>query len=330
VEPIKIEEIYKEMCEKKNKSLYFYTYSVVKSILEKSYFPYLRDAKPFMTDHGIGHINRILEKISRFLMPHVPLEGNPNDRILDIENLNLLMHSILWHDIGNLYGRSNHPQNICKIFNEVKSFLYDSLYHEWILKIAKGHSGEGNIEKEIENISYVTIYDSEIYPRFLAALLRISDEIDEDRRRIGERVISIVPEANQPYWRFCFCNESIIPAYEMNTLSGTALEIQINCRMTVDDIKSKWGKNDSEVKAIEEYISRIYKINQERVYCNKFLRQQTFYFCEISRIKLKITICDDSNNMLDNMSFTFTDDEKESDFFNNDDAKSMLSKYGVI
>lgn len=237
---IKIEEIYQEMC-KRNDALYFYSYCLVKSRLEKNYFPYIRDVQPFKTDHGIGHVDRILEKLSHFLQPHLPLPGNPNDLIIDLENLNLLMHSVLWHDLGNLYGRLDHPQKITNIFDEVKSFLYDPPHHKWILKIAQAHSGAESIEKQIEDTS-ATVYDSVIYPQFLSALLRISDEIDEDQRRAEGRIISIVPKENKAYWQFCQCTESIIPVYQADSLGNAVLEIQIKCKMRDKNIEAKWKK----------------------------------------------------------------------------------------
>lgn len=323
---IKIEEIYREMCEKSN-PLYFYAYSVVKWRLEKSYFPYLRDVLSFRPDHSTGHINRILEKLSRFLEPHLPLRGNLNDRIIDVENLNLLMHAVLWHDLGNLYGRLDHPQNITKVFEEVESFLYELPHQNWILKIAQAHSGEGSIEKKIEETS-VTIYDSVIYPQFLSALLRISDEIDEDSRRAEGRVISTVPKENMAFWQFCLCNESIIPVYQTDSLGNVVLEIQVGCKMRDEDIKAKWGKNTGEVIVINEYISRLNKMNEERIYCNKFLQQYSaIYFRKIDRINTKIAIYDENNKEIDRITFIFTDDEKESDFFNNEDIRRILKKY---
>jgi len=322
----KLEEVYRGMCDRKN-NLYFYTYSLVKSRLEKSYFPYLRDVQPFKTDHGISHVDRILEKFSHFLQPHLPLPGNPNDRIIDIENLNLLMHAVLWHDLGNLYGRTDHAQNITNIYNNVKSFIYEPPHQEWILKIAEAHSGIGSIETRIGESS-VTIYDSVIYPQFLSALLRISDEIDEDCRRVEGRVFSIVPEEHRTYWQFCLLNESIIPVYKNDSLGNISLIIQIKCKMSDKEICAKWNKGTGEVTAIHEYISRVNKINEERIYCNKYLQEySTLYFRKIDEIRLEITICDEGDKMIDKISFKFSDDKKKDDFFNDKEVKNILEKY---
>jgi len=323
---IKIEEEYKKMC-MEHQPLYFYTYEVVKGRLEKSYFPYLRDVQPFKTDHGIDHINRILEKLSHFLKQHLPLPGQLNSRIIDIENLNLLMHAVLWHDLGNLYGRSDHAQNINEIFNTVKSFLYEPHHQEWIPKIAKAHSGAGSIEKKIGETS-VNIYDSVIYPQFLSALLRISDELDEDCRRSEGRILFTVPQKNVAYLQFCQCNNSITPVYRSNSRGDMMLEIQINSKMRSKDIKTIWKKDAGDVTAIEEYIFRVNKINDERIYCNKFLQEHSaLYFHKIDKIAIDITISDEEDKTLDKIHFDFTDDKKSHDFFNNNNIKKVIEKY---
>lgn len=313
------------MCNRE-KSDYFHIYMTVRSRLNKSYFPFIRDVQPFKTDHSLLHINRILEKLFRFLEPHLPLPERSSARIIDLENLNLLINAVLWHDVGNLYGRIKHEKNIRDVFDQIKAFLYDSPYQEWILKIAEAHTGIGNIEK-IED-SQVPIYNTIIYPQFLSALLRISDEIDEDCRRVEERNISLVPNESEAYWRFCICTKSIIPVYQSDSLNRYTSEIQIKCKMRDKDIMAKWRKNTDEVTAIEEYVSRVKKINEERIYCNKFLQEHSaLYFHKIDKIATEITISDEKDKTLDKIHFDFTDDKKSHDFFNDDNIKNTLEKY---
>lgn len=321
----KIEEVYKSLCDQSN-PLYFDTYSVVKSRLEKSYLPYVRDVLPFRTDHGIDHINRILEKLSHFLQPHLPVAGNTEGRIIDLENLNLLLNAVLWHDVGNLYGRLDHAANIVKIYERVGSFLYDPPHQDWILKIAQGHSGENNIERKIEDESKA-IYDSIIYPRFLSALLRISDEIDEDQRRVESRLMSKVPKECEAYWQFCLCNQSILPIYQNDSLGNVSLIIKIVCKMPKANIDIKWGKNLGEVIGIEEYVSRLDKINEERIYCNKFLQQYSaLYFRSIDRLETEIAVCDEEGNIIDRIQYVLDDNKKGNDFFKDDVVMKKLGR----
>lgn len=323
----RIEDLYADMCLRSNHLLYWYTYCLVKYRLEKSYFPFIRDVQPFITDHSLDHVNRILEKFSRFLKPHLPVPGNLDDRVIDLENLHLLMHAALWHDLGNLFGRIGHAKRIDIIFNQSKSFLYEPPHYNCILHIAEGHSGTGSIETKIED-ACVSIYDNTVYPQFLSAMLRISDEIDEDSRRVEGRVVSMVSKESQAYWQFCLFNESIIPVYVSDSLGNVSLQIQIESKIKDKDVRAKLGKNTEEVIAIEEYINRINKMNQERIYCNKFLQQySSLYFSKIDKISTKIKICDDKDKILDKIHFDFTDDSKGTDFFTDSCNKKIIEKY---
>jgi hypothetical protein len=325
-----IEEKYRDLCDKVN-PVYFHTYSVVKSRLTKDYLPCVRDVQPFMTDHGVGHVDRIFEKLYRFLEPHLPVSGNPDGRIIDLENLNLLMHSVLWHDIGNVYGRADHAKNIVKIFKNVGSFLYDSYHLDYIAKIAEGHSGSNSIEKSLKDAS-VIIHDSVIFPQFLSALLRISDEIDEDDRRatpIAVPTLPMFPKGSEAYWNFCRCTPSIVPIYQQDSLGNFKLMIIVNARIMGKDICNMWCKDSGKVQAIEEYVSRLDKINRERIYSNKFLEKNSkLYFRRIECVRAEVRICDDTGMAIDTMSFDFSDSTSVSDFFEDDDIKRTLGKHG--
>jgi len=86
------------------------------------------------------------------------------------------------HDVGNMYGRSNHEKNIKPIFDKVKTFLYDPMHQEWYSQNWTSTLWRNSIEQQIEDPT-ITIHDFVLYPRFLSALLRIADEMDEGRTK---------------------------------------------------------------------------------------------------------------------------------------------------
>lgn len=327
---VKIEEIYEKRCSETANNLYYQTYSVVKSRLAVSYYPSIKDVQPFMPDHSANHVDRILEKLSRLLQPHLPIENNPAERIIDMENLNLLMHAVLWHDVGNIYGRIDHQKNIIKVFNEIKTFLYDPMHQEWIIKIGEAHSGANGIERGIEDAS-VAIHDFVLYPRFLSALLRFADEMDEDERRIETRRLADIPKSKEAYWTFCSFNQSIQPVYVADTLGNNmTLEIRIKSKIPKGELLLELGKNGATIMAMKEYINRIEKINTERIYCNRFLsKESALYFHPIDRMVIDIDICDEHSAILDKIQFIFNDSTKATDFFSDANVGRTLSKYGI-
>ncbi len=57
---------------------------------------------PGGNDHGPGHILRVLTYLDQLL-------GSEPLRHLDVYELFIAMMSILYHDVGILRGRANHP-----------------------------------------------------------------------------------------------------------------------------------------------------------------------------------------------------------------------------
>ena len=321
-----LEDIFKEMCSGKFTD-YWHIYTVTKMRLDKSYFHFVHDAQPYYTDHTIGHIQRILEKLCGLLQPHLPIKGVIKDKEIDAINLNLLMNATLWHDLGNICGPyAQHVKNIRTIFNGVREFLYDEPYAEWILKIAEAHSGKNAIAKVIDR-PQVPIHGAILHPAFLAALLRISDEMDEDSRRIEPRVMSTVPKEHEAFWKFCQMNEAIIPSYEERMLSGktfTSLKIKISAKIDKKEVWAYWRKGREQVIAIEEYIRRVDKINKERGYCNPFL-VHAFYFRKIDAVDLCINIYD-GDKFQETAKFVFDDSQGYDAFFSDTSIKSILAR----
>lgn len=302
---------------------YYAVYMAMKTILQNRYYPYIRDVNPFYTDHGINHVNRILTLLNDLLQPHLINEREtvPQSRRtvsadllskkLNVYELYLLLCSVIWHDIGNLYGRKDHNKKIFRLFNKAKNFLHDKKSSEWIKNICEAHSGKDAVDK----IDSERMYEKQFkfYPRFLAALLRFCDELDEGKERIGEQVYAQVPKQQRVYWFFCKCNDSI--HVERNTDS---VKIVVFGSMDKAVLYERFIKEDKKVIAISEYIARINKINKERIYCNKFY--QPHYFKHIEKIELHFRIYD-KEKLLKEILFDFNDHNGEDEFFktNNND-----------
>lgn len=340
MEKLPLENAFYQICNEKTEYNEFYhIYFATKSILQKDYYPFIKDANPWYTDHGIGHINRIINRLYHLLKDHLLIneETTPypsanvirEDRaskLLNAYELYLLMCSVLWHDIGNLYGRTNHEKNINNYFKKAKNFLHDKNSSEWIEKIAEAHSGlkaiETNIDVESKNEKGVPYY-----PRFLAALLRFSDELDEDKDRIGEKLYDDVPVGKQAYWFFCKCNDSIHLEEEGDF---GIIKVVFESKIFKSELFKKLGKENNEgivkeVVGIEEYSKRINKINEERKYCSLYLNK-FHYFKVPDKIELRLNIYDmDNKTCLDHITFTYDDTNGYNEFFK--ENNKTLGKY---
>jgi hypothetical protein len=320
-----IEESFKRLSQERDEYFeYYHIYFATKYILCRHYYPYVRDILPYYTDHSIGHINRILRKLYFLLRPQLLTDNesgafgrsyislDKTSKKLNIYEMYLLMCSALWHDIGNLYGRNNHEKNIAKVFNNAKPFLYDFTSSEWIEKISMAHSGKNAIDDYIDRETK-NEGDFTFYPKFLAALLRLADELDEDKERVGATLYNMIPEEKKAYWFFCKCNDSI--KIEKDDLDRH--KIVIEGRMDKKDIKTKLKKEIAlneicEVVGIEEYIRRIDKMNKERQYCSCYLKPR--YFKPVEYIQLRLRIYK-SIGLNKEIEFIFDDANGYDDFF---------------
>ena len=93
------------------------------------------------------------------------------------------------------------------------------------------------------------------------------------------------------------------------------------------DLCSLWTKGTGSVLAIEEYIRRAVKINKERAYCNKFL-QSAYYFQKIDGVRVEIDILDDIGGNDGKITHYFSDNDSESNFFEDPVIQETLKKHG--
>lgn len=314
-----IENVLQNACKEKDEYYEYYAvYMAMKTILQNHYYPYIKDVNPFYTDHGIHHVNRILTTLHELLQPHLingrittpqsrrTVSSDLLSKKLNVYEIYLLLCSVIWHDIGNLYGRKDHNKKIVRLFKKAKGFMHDKKSSEWIQNICEAHSGKNAVEK----IDCERMYDKDFqfYPRFLAALLRFCDELDETKARIEEQIYSRVPKRSRVYWFFCKCNDSI----HVERDSNDNVKIVIIGSMDRKSLHESFIKKSKRTTGISEYISRINKINQERIYCNGFYKPH--YFKPIEKIELHFRIYE-KNSLLKEIHFDFNDQNGETEFF---------------
>src|SRR6185436_10614144 len=81
----------------------------MKTYLTSNYYPWIQANCPFFTDHGELHIHSVIQTASQLLAPL--LANREKSELTDLD-LFLILASILWHDVGNVYGRSGHAKRV--------------------------------------------------------------------------------------------------------------------------------------------------------------------------------------------------------------------------
>ncbi|MDD5361939.1 MAG: hypothetical protein PHN88_07380 [Ignavibacteria bacterium] len=228
-------------------------------------------AEKSLTDHTETHIVNVLNNAYRLI------DGNSHE--FNSAELYLLCLCILFHDAGNIKGRTEHTKT--KVIQEIYEFVRDTkkfpkFKQEKVIlsKIVYTHSGKSSENKnnpndrisELLNVTFSGLHDKSINYVEIAAILRFADELAEGPQRISSYLISnnIIEDA-----------ESI--KHHLNSYSVHYGIHKVDRRIIVNyhiptQIDEKVLSNE-EIKSLLSFtFERIKKLNKERIYCRYYSR----------------------------------------------------------
>jgi len=283
---------------------YFFTYYAQKLIFLNQFYPHIEGTLTGYTDHGPDHITRILmlyekmlkNNISAFESVDIPSSGNIN-----FYELYLLLCATILHDVGNLLGRFDHPEKAKIIVDKVKNnFFVDDEMKRYALQMVSAHSGEDTIKKHIERED-VDYKNEEINLRFLGAILRFTDELEEGRVRVDrtyyDSIKDTMDQNQRIFWEISLLINRITP-------NPDGFEIEICAEIDEKNLFNLYKKKEKDVALIDELIFRIDKINNERKYYMEFVRKHLEY----REIIFNLTITSTGNSPI-TISYKFNNDQ---------------------
>jgi hypothetical protein len=298
----KIEKAFYELGKSEgNLQEYFFTYYSQKLILNNHIYAHIPQILPGFTDHGQHHIKRILNLYGRILQNNIQDSNDDllSGRALNFYELYILLCGTIWHDVGNVLGRINHGRKAEEVMDRLKGhFFVDEETRKYSLQVAEAHTGEDAIKNCIpsDDVPYM---NEEINLRFLGAVLRFADELEEGQVRIDgtyyDSLSENISKDQKIYWEISKCIKRISPD------SGKC-GVNINARIDNDKIFDLFKKNDNNVCFIDELIFRVDKMNRERINYMKYVRKHVNY----KEIILELIIPDRTD--LSKIIFKFDDD----------------------
>jgi len=319
---------FKEKCKNGNflpshSKAYFNQYLLIKSYLEKNVYPYIgagtsAEDQGVYTDHSVDHFNSVIRYAGLLLGLDSTSETPIEDQkiLLDPYEVYMVLTSILLHDAGNINGRRGHEKRPLKILlglgNAVCSDRFEA---RPIAAIAKVHGGKvinSSGEEDKDTIRNASLNDIDYYrgvkyrPKLIAALVRFSDEICEDRSRSARFMLDSgsLPEKSEIYHKYA----DSISSVSVDIPSKT---INIKFEITKSDVLIKFGKDDGKQYLVDEINARLEKMFSELLYCKSFM----YEVVNIVRIRAIVSIYDDHDdgsdefemNMLKNETFELTE-----------------------
>lgn len=274
-------------------------YQSMKNYLNKEYYPWIQAQLPFYTDHGELHIRSVIRAASDLVAPCIRKKpGRVSDpaRLTELD-IFLILSGILWHDVGNVYGRAGHAKRVAEMTEKIKFLGFPNpTLHRFVNEISTAHAGKNGLsapKREEDSSTEHNTYT--VYPSALAAIVRFADEISEDRSRISFQLLDKIPDANKLYWEYanCIAASRPDPARKRVILTIELQREKAKMRFPCDEFPSRCV--DGSLSLIEYLVCRIEKMNNERAYCaRKFSR-----YIEIDHILCRFAVLDNGHRSPD-------------------------------
>ncbi len=280
---------------------YFKRYLDIKDYLKEKVYPSINAAisaegHGVYTDHGTNHVNAVIRNAWKLL--NLTAHTNEDDKIcLSPYEAFVLLVSILLHDAGNIYGRSGHEQHPLRIFTEMGEYLCpDKFEAKIIAKISTAHGGTVELPDGRHSKDTIKLLNDKdemggipIRQRLIAALLRFSDEICEDRDRADKFMLGrdMLPRESEVFHAYAYSISSVGVDHESKS-------VNLKIELMKNDVTRLYGKGSEEVFLIDEIFSRLEKMYSEMLYCRRFMSE----YIKLDRIRATIIIYDDKEEPL--------------------------------
>ena len=238
-------------------------YDSVSKYLGDNVHPYVTvgaaasDGGSLLTDHGVEHVARVTELAGKIL------ESSAPNHDLSEEELYVLLVAIQFHDLGNITGRTSHEAKIKAHLVTAQTYLgRESILNQAILQVSRAHGGKAD-DGTLNTIAHLT-ESRDLRKRFLAAVLRLADELSDDESRTSEELISggSIPPENLIYHLF---------AFHLAKVTIQPSEIHYQFHLTDKVLDSLYPYEGKEISIVEYIFIRIQKTELERQYCQRFL-----------------------------------------------------------
>jgi hypothetical protein len=233
-------------------------YSALVEKLERNLLSFWGTKLPNFVEHGSGHCSRIVEILSCLLSSEAKTEMSSLEFFI-------LLCGIWLHDVGNFIL---HNRTLQKDIPDEQRKNHHLLSREFLIQNfpilgldryeseATGHLVLAHRKINLAEVpESMIIGTKKVRVRFLAALLRLSDELDTDYRRapeLAEKWLGI-PDESADFWTTCQC----ISGVEVDHYSHL-IRIFAKC------------SDETERNLVEEKLVKIY---QELISCSRSLAE---------------------------------------------------------
>lgn len=240
-------------------------YTIARDKLVQQVLPQIPGVEPSLTDHGPDHIVNVLNNAEKLLY------GGSTERreeLLQPFELYCLCLSILFHDVGNIFGRNRHERRVAEVYEWVRGADAPPNEKYLVTKITGAHSGEteSGSKDTISDLTPGTLEGATVRMQEIAAILRFADELAEGPHRTSKfmKDFGLYAEASQIF-------------HEYASITSVAID-RGNSRIALTYNFTLNPENDAvgEIEKVRELLAftyrRIEKLDQERRYARYYSR----------------------------------------------------------
>ncbi|MBP1616968.1 MAG: hypothetical protein H6Q14_795 [Bacteroidetes bacterium] len=233
--------------------------SLRNELIKDNFFREIKINEPFLSDHSDRHIMDVQNRAYKLI-------GDFEGQGLSAIDVYCLALMILFHDVGNIFGRNGHDSipRIAEVYNQYRTMPQN--YGEERRVITSGasaHSGKSRAGCK-DTLKYITkdsIKEEEVNLPELSAILRFADELAEGQHRTCSFLIDkgLYDENSMIYHKYA----SIAEIRVDRALGRIVITYTIN-------VSENFNENEEEQKEIIDLIHfsfyRAIKLDQERRY----------------------------------------------------------------
>jgi len=219
----------------------------------------IQGVEPNLSDHGPDHLANVMENAYSLI------SGNHETHGLSATDLYVLALVVVFHDVGNLFGRENHHVRIGEVFDWARGTAADVRREKTlVIKAAQAHTGTNSTgsRNTLIAVDPADHYEGrQVQLRHIAAVMRFADELAEGPQRttdfyrthIGHEPVAAV------FHQYAACTH--VAADRANERIRLTYEIQLG------DFKGEPAEKRIALAAFLAFLlHRVSKLDEERRY----------------------------------------------------------------
>lgn len=277
------DEGYREPAHRPNGSVdYFSQFKDIEKHLNTRVHPHVNAGATgqdgsWLTDHGPEHIQTVIRRIEDLTLIGNRFVTSPYETYL-------LLVAAHIHDLGNAFGREGHERKASEVLFGMEQAIAgsDTVEKRLIRDIAQAHGGKG------PDGSKDTIGTLQGPPTIkkLAAILRLADEIAEERTRTSEFSMDVMEQG-------CELKKDSevfhVYASRLNPIKVNHIDrsIELHFEVLKEHLSKKFWKNQKKVYLLDEIYGRTLKTHTEQIYCMKFVIPEIV----LERTRVLVEVC---------------------------------------